>query len=353
MSMIDPTDDEPVRLFEDADTGDRFLIYNTDKGVRVELRYDGAAFWMTQAQMSELFGRDVSVISRHIANVFDDGELPQGDLHILQIRGPGNRPIATYSLDMTISVGYRVSSTQATLFRRWATAVLVRFATKGFIINVERLRNEGDYDRIAELRDAIRDIRASEANMYAELRRICAMCQDYDGASDSAREFYQKTQAKLVYAVASCTPSELLIGRANAASINMGLQTWPKDEIRQADAIVAKNYLMPAEIKELNRLTTILLDIFEDQLEIGKLTTMSDAARLLDRQLSQLNRSVLHHGGNVAHHRAESAAKREYEKFDKKRKAARKAQADAELKALRDVDSALPNVRKPRGPSSK
>jgi hypothetical protein len=346
MSMIDATGDEPVHLFEDETTGDRFLIYTTQNDVRVELRYTGDALWMTQAQMAELFGRDVSVISRHIANVFDEGELSPSDLHFLQIRGPGNRPVAIYSLDMVISVGYRVSSAQATLFRKWATAVLVRFATKGFVVDVERLREGSDYDRIAELRDTIRDIRASEANMYAELRRICAMCQDYDGTSESAREFYRQTQAKLFYAVVNRTPSELLIGRADSKAENMGLQTWPREEIRQADALVAKNYLMPPEIKELNRLTTILLDIFEDQLEIGKLTTMAESARLLEKQLQQLNRLVLTHGGNVPHYRAEATAKREYKKFDVKRKEARVARANAELSALKAADKTLPKVRK-------
>lgn len=349
MSIIDPPGDEPVRLLEDESTGDRFLIYTTQAGIRVELRYAGEALWMTQAQMAELFGRDVSVISRHIANVFEEGELPQeGDLHFLQIRGPGNRPVAIYSLDMVISVGYRVSSAQATLFRKWATAVLVRFATKGFVVDVERLKEAGDYDRIAELRETIREIRASEANLYAELRRICAMCQDYDGTSESARAFYQQTQAKLFYAVVNRTPSELMIGRADAGAPNMGLQTWAKDEIRQADAVVAKNYLAPAEIKELNRLTTILLDIFEDQLDIGRLTTMAEAGRLLDRQLHQLNRLVLKHGGQVSHHRAEDRAKAEYRKFDTKRKAERIAQADAELRALKGLDKELPKGRRPR-----
>lgn len=350
MSMIDPSDDEPVRLFQDETTGDRFLIYMTQAGAHVELRYTGEALWMTQAQISELFGRDVSVISRHIANVFEDGELgEEGNLQFLQI-ARSTKPVAIYSLDVVISVGYRVSSAQATLFRRWATAVLVRFATKGFVIDTERLRDAGDHDRIAELKETIRDIRASEANMYAELRRICAMCQDYDPASEGARDFYKQTQAKLFYAVVNRTPSELLIGRADAAAENMGLQTWAKDEIRQADAVVAKNYLAPSEIRELNRLTVILLDIFEDQLDIGRLTTMAQAAHLLDQQLRHLNRLVLKSGGNVPHHRAEAAAKREYQKFDSARKAARIAQADVELSALRRADKELPKprARRPR-----
>ncbi len=176
MAIPESTGGEPVHLFEDADTGDRFLVYGTEKGVRLELRYHGDALWMAQAQMADLFGRDVSVISRHIANIFDEDELPAGsDLHFLQIRGPGNRPVAIYSLDMVISVGYRVSSAQATMFRRWATAVLVRFATKGFVVDVERLKAPGERDRVAELREIVRDIRSSEANLYAEIRAICSM----------------------------------------------------------------------------------------------------------------------------------------------------------------------------------
>jgi hypothetical protein len=347
MSMIDSADDEPVRLFEDA-TGDRFLIYSTQRGVRVELRYEGEALWMTQAQMAELFGRDVSVISRHIANVLEEGELDEASsLQKMQTSG-GGRPGTLYSLDMIISVGYRVSSAQATLFRRWATAVLVRFASKGFVVDVERLRDSGDLDRIAELREAIREIRASEANLYAELRSICAMCQDYDGSSDSARDFYRQTQAKLFYAVVNRTPSELLIGRASAGAANMGLQSWPKDAIRQQDALVAKNYLAPAELRELNRLTTILLDIFEDQLEVGRLTTMAEATGLLEKQLRQLGRLVLTHGGQIPHHRAEARAKAEYKRFDAERKAQRQAQMNTELKALKEVGKVLPKARKPR-----
>lgn len=340
-----PSGDEPVHLLEDADTGDRLLIYEAGKGPRVELRYVGEALWMTQAQMAELFGRDVSVISRHIANVLEEGELPEeGSLQKLQTTRNG-RPGILYSLDMVISVGYRVSSTQATLFRKWATSVLVRFATKGFVIDADRLKDGAEQDRIAELREAIRDIRSAEANVYAELRRICAMCQDYDPQSEDARDFYRQTQAKLFYAVVNHTPSELLAGRADASAPDMGLQTWPREAIRQQDAVVAKNYLAPAELRELNRLTTILLDIFEDQLEVGRLTTMSQASKLLEQQLQGLGRLILRDGGRVAHQTAEAKAKAEYRRFDEQRRALRKAQADEELAALRESQKALPKVR--------
>lgn len=344
--MSDTSGDEPVHLVEDSDTGDRFLVYVTQKGVRVDLRFDGEALWMTQAQIADLFGRDVSVISRHIANILEEGELEaESNLHFLQI-ARSTKPVTAYSLDMVISVGYRVSSAQATLFRKWATAVLVRFAVKGFVVDAERLKDAGDLDRIAELREIIRDVRSSEANVYAELRRICAMCQDYDPASDTAREFYRQTQAKLFYAVVNRTPSELLIGRADAGQPDMGLQTWPKQDIRQQDALIAKNYLTATEMKELNRLTVILLDIFEDQLDIGRLVVMRDASQLLDKQLRNLNRLILTHGGQVPHHRAEARAKAEYRKFDEQRKAERLASADAELEALKKASDALPKTRR-------
>ncbi len=347
MNQTPPSDDRPVHLYE-RDNGDRVLVHETGAGVRIELRYDGDALWLTQAQMADLFGRDVSVISRHIANILEEGELPEeGSLQKMQTTA-GGRPGVLYSLDMIISVGYRVSSAQATLFRKWATAILVRFATHGFVVDTERLKAPGQQDRIRELRDLIRDIRASEANLYAELRRICSMCQDYDPKSDAARTFYIKTQAKLFYAVVNHTPSEIVARRADATAPDMGLRTWPKDEIRQQDTLVAKNYLSPAEISELNRLTTILLDIFEDQLDIGRLTTMVEAGELLNNQLKGLGRVVLTHGGKMSHPEAERLAKAQYLAFDQQRRADRAATTNAELAALKAADKSLPKTRQPK-----
>lgn len=337
--------DEPVHLVEREETGDRFLIYTDDKGLRVDLRYEGDALWMTQAQMARLFGRDVSVISRHIANVLEEGELSE-ETSLQKVQtSPVGRPGALYSLDMVISVGYRVSSAQATLFRRWATGVLVQFATKGFVVDVERLREPGQQDRINELRDIIRDIRSSEANVYAELRRICAMCQDYDPTSEASRRFYQQMQAKLFYAVTNRTPADIVGSRSDADQPNMGLQTWSKSEVTKADAMVAKNYLGQPEIKELNRLTTIMLDIFDDQLDIGKLTTMAEAEEILERQLISLRRIVLRHGGNISSDAAKAKAAHEYKRFDDRRKRDRALETARELAALKAADNSLPKAR--------
>ncbi len=342
---------EPVHLIEDADTGDRLLIYGTNNGGRVELRYDGDILWMTQRQMSDLFGVGVPAINKHLSNIFEEGELSMeatiSNLEMVAADGK-RRSTNIYNLDAIISVVYRVGSKQGTLFRKWATEKLVQFATRGFVVDAERLKRPDAHDRITELRDIIRDIRADEANVYRELRRICAMCQDYDPRSPAWTGFFTQTQAKLMWAVTSNTPSEVVMSRANAEHPNMGLQTWPQDEIRKADTEVAKNYLAEHEVRELNRLTTILLDIFDDQLSIGRLTTMAQAEELLDQQLMSLNRPVLTHGGAVKAEIAKAHANEQYKLFDQQRKAVRHAKADAALAELKASEKDLPKTARKR-----
>lgn len=332
---------EPVHLQEDEDTGDRFLVYSDGTGTHVEVSYAGDQLWMTQAQIAALYGRDISTISRHINNILEEGELDSSNLQKTQI-ATSTKPVALHSLDMVISVGYRVSSKQATLFRKWATDKLVQFATKGFVVDSPRLKNPEYRDRVTELREIIRDIRSDEANVYRELRSICAMCQDYDGKTETSREFYRKTQAKLIYAVTSKTPSEIISGRARVSVENMGLQTWPNENIRKTDVTVAKNYLAEGEIKELNRLTSILLDIFEDQLDLGRLTMMSQAEALLNKQLRDLGRVVLDHGGSVSTKDAHRSAERVYSAFKEKKKLERHAAADQAIGELKEAQRSLP-----------
>lgn len=224
--------------------------------------------------------------------------------------------------------------------------MLVQYATKGFVIDSERLKDPEHADRISELREIIRDIRADEANVYRELRRICSMCQDYDPKSDMAREFYTQTQAKLLWAVTSHTPAEIVHKRADANSENMGLTNWKHENIRKTDVSTSKSYLAEPEIRELNRLTSILLDIFEDQLDLGKLTLMSEATALLDQQLRNLNRAVLNHGGQVSRDDAKARAEKEYEKFKERQKIARHKQADEAISDLRKEAKGLPKRTK-------
>ncbi|MEZ5809973.1 MAG: RhuM family protein [Rhizobiaceae bacterium] len=184
------------------------------------------------------------------------------------------------------------------------------------------------------------------ANVYRELRRVCALCQDYDPKSGDAQSFFRRTQAKLIYAVVSQTPSELLVERANHAADNMGLTNWPADHVRKQDVTVSKNYLAEAEIRELNRLTTILLDIFEDQAELGRLIVMEDATRLLDNQLTGLGRSILRTGGSVKTETARRHAHAEYEKFDTARRRLRHQEAGSDIADLARQVKTLPKGQK-------
>ena len=323
--------DLPVQLVEDEDTGDRFLVYGTEKGLRLDIQYQGDTLWMTQAQIAQLFGRERSVVTKHLSNIFSEGELDESGnvqkMHIAQ----STKPISKYSLDVVISVGYRVSSAQATAFRRWATMTLVQFATKGFVVDSVRLKEPDNFDRFRELREIIKDIRSDEANVYRELRRICAMCEDYEGGTKQAVKFFKTMQAKLVYAVVSKTPAELVRSRADSSEPNMGLQTWPNPNIRKADVTVSKNYLAPAELRELNSLTTILLDIFELQLDSGLLVRMNDAEKLLDRQLTGLDRVVLRSGGRIKKSAADTFAHHQYTKYSEALKVTRHQQADVAI----------------------
>lgn len=338
------SDLEPVHLQEDQATGDRFLVYGDGSGIHVEVSYIGDRLWMTQAQIAELFGRDRTTITKHINNIIDEAELDE-ETSVQKLHGTVGRPATLYSLDMVISVGYRVASKQATLFRRWATDKLVQFATKGFVIDAPRLKDPANRDRIAELKEIIRDIRSDEANVYRELRAICAMCQDYDGKSETWRTFFQHTQAKLIYAVSSDTPAGLISARVDAAKPDMGLTNWPNEKIRKSDVATAKNYLSDSEIRELNRLTVILLDIFEDQMDIGRLKTMEEAAHLLDRQLSGLGRAVLQTGGQVSMVDAKRKAESQYDKFKAQQKVARHQQADQTIAQIKREQKALAKKR--------
>jgi hypothetical protein len=289
---------EPLQVIEDAETGNRFVVYTNKDGLSLEVDFDSETPWFTQADFAQMFGVTVQAISLHIQNFRAAGELdPSTFKESLIVRREGarevKRPITHYGLDVGFYVGYRVNSAEGKLFRRWATSMLVQLATKGFVVDQRRLRSGGNADRVRELREIIRDLRSEEANLYAELRDICAMCQDYTAHGEASRKFYQHMQAKLFYAVTSHTPAQLIAARADADQPNMGLQTWAGDRLLQADVIIGKNYLAEGEAKELNRLTAIVLDIFEDQLDLGRLTLMSECADLLDRQLAQLGRAVL------------------------------------------------------------
>jgi hypothetical protein len=343
------TELEPLRLVEDEATGAHFLLYSTDKGVKADLRFDDEQPWFTQAQLAEIFGVAEHTVTHHIQAFADDGELSEATARKFRVvRQEGKREVARdiqhYGLDVAFYVGYRVNSKQGILFRRWATQILTQYAVKGFVIDTKRLKDSGNYDRIRELREAIAEIRASDVNAYGELRQICSFAQDYDPASKEWRTFYANMRAKLYWAVISMTPSMVMASRADAEAPNMGLQSWAGEEIVQKDAISPPCYLGEPEFRELNRLTVILLDVFGDQADLGRLTTMKAAEDLFEDQLRLLKRPVLQHGGKVSHDEAEAHAKAEYKKFDAKRKAARLGMEVAAFLELKAQGKALPRA---------
>jgi len=327
LANIQKANSEPVHLTQDEDTGDRFLIYSTDRGIRVQLRYEREGLWMTQAQMADLFGVDRTVITKHLRNVYDESELDEQatSAKIAQVRIEGERrvtrEIQCYDLNAVISVGYRVSSKQATMLRVWATEKLVQFATKGFVVDVERLKAPGEHDHFRELRELIREIRASEANVYQELKRIMSLCSDY-ASMDEARKnaFFATAQNKLLYAISSMTAAELRLSRASASKENMGLTAWKGRQVSKSDIGIAKNYLGEPEIKDLNRFTNMLLDYFEQETELRRLVKTSDAEAALERFIRNNDRHVLRGAGLVSKRDADAYCEAEYDKFNDLRK---------------------------------
>jgi hypothetical protein len=280
--------DARVRLVED-DTGHRVLIYATVKGIGVDLRYEGDTFWASQAQMAEMFGVNVPSISRHIKNVFDDGELDAVATvsKIERVAHEGGREvrrqIETYNLNAMISVGYRVNSKQGTMFRIWATERLVQILTKGFYVDKERLKNLGEPDVLDEFRDIAREIRASVRNSYREVLRLCTLCADYDGKSETARAFFMTMENKLLWAAATKTAPQLVLERCDASKLDLGLTYFSgKRGPTQRDVVIGNNYLAEGEARTKNRITEMWLTYVEDQLDQGRLPTMETVREKLD-----------------------------------------------------------------------
>jgi len=313
---------------DDARTTDEMVVYQTDRGIRLNLVRQSSTLWMTQRQIADLFGVNRPAITKHLRNIFAEGELERERVSSkLELTAADGKLYHTqvYNLDAIISVGYRVASKQATMFRIWATERLVEFAIKGFTLDDERLKAPDDQDYFAELRERIRDIRASETNVYREIREICTLCYDYDPRSRASRIFFSFTQNKLLWGVTSRTAPELIKSRANSKKENMGLTVWPKKNIRKVDVTVAKNYLQEEEIRDLNRLTNMLLDFFEDHTERHEKIATQDLEDQLDRFLEFNKRPLLKNAGSVSRAAADTYVHTQYDIFSEMRRKKRQA----------------------------
>lgn len=304
------------------------ILYQIDDAnICINVIYEDETFWLTQKAMAELFDVNVPAISKHLTNIFDEGELDRestvSKMEIVQQEGARQvrREPEFYNLDAIIAVGYRVNSKKATRFRQWATKTLKEYITKGFVINDDMLKNGKAFgkDYFDELLEKIREIRASERRAYQKIADVFEQCSyDYDKNSETTKAFYAFVQNKLHFAVTGKTAAELIYERANAELPTMGLTTWkdaPNGKILKRDIIVAKNYLNEKELSKLNRLVTMFIDYAELMAEDEILMSMQDWLAQTDQFLENNRRLVLDGKGKISHEKAIEKVTSEYNIF--------------------------------------
>ncbi len=312
----------------------QFLIYNTpDDSASVNALLKNETIWLSQRAMAELFDVEVPAISKHLSNIFVEGELYENatvsKMEIVQQEGSRQvkRKMDFYNLDAIISVGYRVNSRKATQFRIWATGVLREYMTKGFALDDDRLKQGNtafgkDYFR--ELLERVRSIRASERRIWQQITDIFAECSiDYSKDSEITHNFYAMVQNKFHYAITGKTAAEIIQGSADRRKENMGLTTWknaPDGRILKSDVSVAKNYLPEKHIRQLERAVTGYFDYIEDLIERENTFTMEEFAGSINEFLAFRKYDILRDRGKIQGQAAKAWAEAEYAEFNKKQK---------------------------------
>ena len=292
------------------------VIYQTEDGkASVDVMLENETVWLTQKQMALLFDKDQSVIARHIANVFEEGELDKSNMQILHNTMFKYRPTAVYNLDVIIAVGYRVRSQRGTQFRRWATERLKEYIVKGFTIDVERLKGNAGGQYWYDLLATIKDIRSSEKVLYRQVLDLYATSVDYNAKAEDTILFFKMVQNKLHYATHGQTASELIYHRADAEQPFMGLTTFKGTHPTQADVVIAKNYLSEEELRKLNNMVSGYFDFAENRALEHIPTTMREYRELLDRILSANGSPVLDSAGSISAEEARAKAIAEYRKY--------------------------------------
>lgn len=312
----------------------QFLLYNTpDENIKVNVIVKDETLWLTQKAMAELFDVNSQAITKHLKNIFYEGELSKevtcSKMEQVQKEGERlvKRNVEFYNLDAIISVGYRVNSQKATKFRIWATGILKEYIQKGFVLDDERLKQGNtafgkDYFR--ELLERIRSIRASERRIWQQITDIFAECSiDYDPKSQTTRQFYAMVQNKFHYAIAGQTAAEIVYNSADHTKENMGLTTWkyaPDGRILKSDVTVAKNYLPEEQIRRLERAITGYFDYIEDLVERENTFTMEEFAASVNEFLAFRRYKMLKDNGRISRRQAEEKAAAEYNEFNKTQK---------------------------------
>ena len=334
------------------------ILYQTEDGqTQISLQARDGSVWLTQIQLADLFQTSVSNINKHIKGILADGEQPEATIEnysIVQIEGGRSveRQVSHYNLPMIMAIGFRVRSPRGTQFRRWAAAQLSEYLVKGFVMDDARLKEPGSDPYFDELLERIRDIRASEKRFYQQVRDVfAATSSDYDAKSDAASTFFKTIQNKMLYAVTGKTAAELIVDRADPAAPNMQLTSWKGSRVRKGDVTISKNYLTEAEVRELNRLTTMFLDFAQDRAERRKQTLMAEWIDQTDRFLTFNERDVLTGKGNMSHEAMETIVGKRYATFDAQRREAERltAEQDDAAETLKVIEGVSKRIRKRKG----
>ena len=325
------------------------IIYETPNGkLDIQLDLENETIWLDREKIAQLYNIHRSGVSRHIQNIFEDGEVDEKSnvqkMHIAN----SDKPVEYFSLDIILAVGYRTNSAIAIKFRRWATQTLKEYIIKGFVLNTERLKNPAGWDYFDELLEKIREIRASEKRFYQKVRDLFALSVDYKDDLKASNDFFAEVQNKLLHAVTNNTAAEIIVNRADATKPNMNLTNWSGSRVRKQDVIIAKNYLQQNEIKELDRLVSMFLDYAENQAQRRRQLSMSDWKEKVDGFLNFNDYEILKGKGAISRKQANEVAKKRYLEFDEARKKQEALEADAEdLKELEAIEHEMIAEKKP------
>ena len=304
----------------EASNNDNMLIYQSADGkIKIDVRFERETLWLSLDQMATLFGRDKSTISRHVKNIFEEGELQAHSVvanYATTAADGKTYQVDYYNLDVIISVGYRVKSQQGTQFRIWATQRLREYIIKGFALNDERFKTGSSYNYFKELLGRIREIRLSEKVFYQLIKDIYATSIDYDPSAEMTLAFFKEVQNKLLWAVSGKTDAELMYHRANASLPMMGLTSTEKEgKVTKNDALIGKNYLNEKEIGQLKLIVEQFLAYAEAQALAEKPMYMRDWVQKLQLILTMNEKNILEHAGTISHKLAVAKATKEYDAY--------------------------------------
>lgn len=328
---------------EESKMNSEIIIYNTEDGqTKIQTRLENETVWLNQEQMAELFQRDRSVITKHIGNVFKEGELEEkSNVQNLHISG-SDKPVKYYNLDVIISVGYRVKSHRGTQFRIWATQRLREYIVKGFTMNDDLLKEASGGNYFDELLARIRDIRSSEKVFWRKVLDIYATSIDYDGKAEESILFFKTVQNKMHWAAHGQTAAETIYKRIDASKPNLGLTNFKGEKPTKKETEVAKNYLNEKELDILNRMVTAYLELAELQALNRKPMYMKDWINRLDDFLTMTGNDILINAGSISHQKALDKAHKEYEKY---REQTKNELSKAEKDFIKQIDSTAKKLK--------